>query len=89
MDIRKPKTSIPRAWHDETEVVRDGEVVEDPRKLFDVTCVIGSVYDGGQEDPTVVAFRLIAQHKADGTFTFPNADLETVSVTVHTSTTKR
>jgi len=86
MDIsRKPKTVVPRAWHDETEAVIDTT----PRKLFDVTCVIGSVYDGGQEDPTVVAFRLIAQHKADGTFTFPNADLETVSVTVRTSTTTR
>ena len=46
-----------------------------PTKLFDITCVIGSVYEGQSEfTPREVAFLMIARHGADGTYTFPNED---------------
>jgi|SRR5688572_30420273 len=49
----------------------------EPQKLFDITCVIGSVYAGGTEDPRMVAFALIGQAGHDGDFTFPNPDGKT------------
>jgi|KBSSwiStaDraftv2_1062776.scaffolds.fasta_scaffold209524_2 hypothetical protein len=50
---------------------------------FDVTCVIGTVEVGnGSEAPHVVAMKLIAEHDAEGTFTFPMADGRTQRVTV-------
>ena len=58
-----------------------------PRKLFDVTCVIGSVFEdefGDGTDPRVVAMHLIAEHNSDGAFTFPTEDGGHVSVIVQT-----
>ena len=50
---------------------------------FDVTCVIGTVEVGhGDESPHVVAFKLIAEHDAPGTYTFPSANGGTTRVTV-------
>lgn len=42
-------------------------------KLFDVTCVIGTVYatDHDGMDPREVAFNMIAHHGAEGTYSFP------------------
>jgi hypothetical protein len=41
-------------------------------KLFDVTCVVGSVYRSNAygTSPRVAAFRLIAEHGVDGHFVF-------------------
>ena len=53
---------------------------------FDVTCVIGTVVvdldatDG--ERPDIVAMKMIAEHDAQGTFTFPMPDGRTQRVTV-------
>lgn len=55
-----------------------------PVKLFDVTCVVGSVYDGGTQPPRIAAFEMIASHDADGTFTFPDEDGRIIEVTVNT-----
>lgn len=50
---------------------------------FDVTCVIGTVEVGiGDTPPHVVAMQLIAEHDAEGTFTFPLPDGGTQRVTV-------
>lgn len=50
---------------------------------FDVTCVIGTVEVGeGEESPHVVAFKMIAEHDAPGTYTFPHANGGTTRVTV-------
>lgn len=51
---------------------------------FDVTCVIGTVEVGatGDHAPHVVAMQLIAEHDAQGTFTFPMPDGRTQRVTV-------
>jgi hypothetical protein len=40
---------------------------------FDVVCTIGRVsFDANGDEPAhVVAFKLIAEHDAEGTFTFP------------------
>jgi hypothetical protein len=57
-------------------------------KLFDITCVVGSVYRGGTDDPRVVAFQLIGAHQADGTFTFPDSVGGMIQVTVHTTPVK-
>lgn len=51
---------------------------------FDITCTIGHVsftHDGG-EDPKTVAFRMIAEHGAEGTFSFPAEDGGMLHVTV-------
>jgi len=87
MDMSKKPRPAKVSWDSAVSdyVGPDDSYGHPPRKLFDVTCVIGSVYDGGTEDPTIVAFRMIAEHKADGTFTFPNIDLDTISVTVQTT----
>jgi hypothetical protein len=54
--------------------------------LFDVTAVIGSVYSGGNENPRLVAFRMIAEHtenlEGECRFTFPNLDGSLNTVTV-------
>jgi hypothetical protein len=44
-------------------------------RSFDVVCVVGTVIVGpeGDESPHMAAFRLIAEHDAPGTYTFPNA----------------
>lgn len=52
---------------------------------FDVTCVIGSVVldpDHEGEGPHVVAMKLIAEHDAPGTYSFPMIDGRTQRVTV-------
>lgn len=52
-------------------------------KLFDVTCVIGTVVAGDEEmSPHEAAFLLIAQHDAPGTYVFPCANGDEVSVSV-------
>lgn len=55
-----------------------------PEKLFDITCTVGSVYVGGILSPRVVAFQLIAEHGADGEYSFPNQDGTTTMVAVAT-----
>lgn len=50
-----------------------------PEKLFDITCVVGTVYAGGTANPRSVAFDMIAAHTegfrgAEAKFTFPNED---------------
>lgn len=55
-----------------------------PQKLFDITCVVGSVYTGGDEDPRVVAFHLIGQAGHDGAFSFPDLDGSIIHVEVST-----
>ena len=54
---------------------------------FDVVCTIGRVVFGdGEQSPRTVAFGLIAEHGAEGTFTFPNEDGTVCRVTVeHTA----
>lgn len=53
------------------------------RPLFDVTCVIGSVFEGdGDLSPHEAAFVLIAQHDTEGTFHFPSESGGTVAVSV-------
>lgn len=50
---------------------------------FDVTCVIGRITFGdGDMNPHEAAFRLIAQHDAPGTYSFPLATGGTCNVTV-------
>ncbi len=57
-----------------TEQVDAYEAVQ-PLKLFDVTCVVGSVYAGDSDFTSrEIAFLMIARHGADGEFTFPNED---------------
>jgi len=53
---------------------------------FEVTCVIGRVEfdEVGEHSPTEAAFLLIAQHGADGTYSFPSAEAGTCHVTVET-----
>src|ERR1044072_2947703 len=54
-------------------------------KLFDITCVVGSVYSGGDEDPYLVAFRMIAQHSQGsgyGEYSFPNLDGDLIHVNI-------
>jgi hypothetical protein len=58
-------------------------------KLFDITCIIGSVFSGGDEDPRIVAFRMIGEHNADGEFSFPNEDGSICHVGVYTENPKR
>jgi hypothetical protein len=52
--------------------------------LFDVTCIIGSVYGSseGGETPNQAAFRLIADHGAQGDYEFPQEDGTMTRVTV-------
>jgi hypothetical protein len=51
---------------------------------FDVTCVIGHVdfVDAGPHTPAEAAYLLIAQHGAEGTFSFPHENGGMVRVTV-------
>jgi hypothetical protein len=50
---------------------------------FDVTCVIGRVELTEIGEPAhVVAFRMIAEHDAEGHYSFPRANGGTVNVTV-------
>lgn len=58
----------------------------EPRALFEVTCVIGTVFDSmsGQFTPREAAFNLIATHNAEGTFSFPNENGSICHVTVVT-----
>lgn len=50
---------------------------------FDVTCVVGRVtFDEGDIPANVAAFMLIAQHGAEGVFTFPREDGSVQRVTV-------
>jgi len=52
---------------------------------FDVTCTVGRVEFGGGDDTAYVsAFRLIAEHGADGHYSFPSELGGTVHVTVET-----
>lgn len=58
-----------------------------PRKLFDITCVIGSVYEGDSDfTPRQVAFLMIADHTRDlkdpSTYHFPDEDGNDTSLTV-------
>ena len=55
-----------------------------PRKLFDITKVVGTVYSGGDMDPRHAAFLTIAEDGTDGTFNFPNKDGTLIHVTVKT-----
>lgn len=57
-----------------------------PHKLFDVTCVLGSVYEdmNGQHTPREAAFNLIAHHGADGQYEFPLENGDILHVTVET-----
>lgn len=60
----------------------------EPTKLFDITCVIGSVYSGASDlTPREAAFLMIArlENKAGATFTFPNEDGTLNHITVETS----
>lgn len=60
----------------------------EPRKLFDITCVVGSVYAGDSDlTPREAAFLMIARHgnQAGATFTFPNEDGTLNHITVETS----
>lgn len=52
---------------------------------FDVTCVIGRVEfsEAGTSDPRVVAFAMIAEHGAEGSYSFPMANGQTCVVTVN------
>lgn len=54
------------------------------RNSFDVTCVVGTVKwdDASPETFTEAAFKLIAQHSAQGTFTFPVPGGGSIRVTV-------
>lgn len=54
-------------------------------KLFDITCIVGTVFAGGTQDPRVAAFALIGEHGADGEFTFPDEDGATIHVSVYTT----
>lgn len=58
---------------------RNGELSQ-----FDVVCVVGTVIVGndGDETPHMAAFRLIAEHDAPGTYSFPNAYGGTTEVNV-------
>lgn len=57
-----------------------------PRKLFDVTCVLGSVYEdmNSQHTPREAAFNLIAVHNADGVYEFPLENGDILHVVVET-----
>lgn len=57
------------------------------RPGFDVVCTIGRVELGpdGEDSPHVAAFKLIAQHDAPGTFSFPMRDGGECAVTVEYS----
>lgn len=63
----------------------------DEGKLFDITCVIGSVYrdDNSGFTPREVAFLMIARHGADGVFHFPNEDGDDTVVEVISPITGR
>lgn len=62
-----------------------------PRKLFDITCIIGSVYESpdAQFTPNQVAFTMIADHVpalgAEVVFTFPDEDGSIINVAIHKS----
>jgi len=52
---------------------------------FDVTCVVGTVdltNDPTAEAPHVAAFRLIAEHNAEGVYNFPHEDGGAYRITV-------
>ena len=55
-----------------------------PPKLFDITCVIGSVYAGGDMNPKDAAFLTISEYDKDGTFSFP-IEGKVLSLTVETN----
>lgn len=60
------------------------KLILDNHPGFDVTCIIGHVdlTGTGDETPDEAAFRLIGQHRAEGTYNFPHEDGRTISVTV-------
>ena len=60
----------------------EDQFMEYGEKLFDVTCVIGSVRSGGDQSPMQAAFALIADHQAEGQFRFPGEDGGEIVVTV-------
>lgn len=51
---------------------------------FDVTCVIGRVvsHPDGTLSPTMAAWQMIAEHDAEGIYSFPMADGRTARITV-------
>lgn len=56
---------------------------QEPYKLFDVTCVIGSVYSGKSDfTPREVAFLMIARAEHSGTYRFPDEDGTIIAVDV-------
>lgn len=61
----------------------------DPDKLFDITCIVGSVYksDSSGLTPNEAAFLLIARHGADGEYQFPAEHGGTINVGVFTNPT--
>ena len=70
-----------------TETTAEGPVSPDGDKLFDVTCVIGSVYansDRYEQARTAheAAMLLITRHDAEGHYTFPLPDGGTAHVTI-------
>lgn len=68
--------ATPTTWDDAQVSPYDAyQTPPQPTKLFDITCVIGSVYAGGGDlTPREAAFLMIARHGADGLFVFPNED---------------
>lgn len=77
------KTRDPREMFDEPK--RKTRTKLDTTFTFDVTCVIGTVVVDGSmngERPDIVAMKLIAEHDAEGTYSFPLADGRTQIVTV-------
>lgn len=65
------------------EKVRTRRKGEPEPFTFDVTCVVGTVTVGdGEHAPHVVAMQLIAEHDAEGTYTFPMPDGRVQRVTV-------
>lgn len=75
-----------RAPWDTEAVAATYPTSDDPQKLFDITCVVGSVYKGGTEDPRVVAFELIARSGHDGEFSFPNPNGDGTTLLVGVAT---
>lgn len=72
------KVPTPRSWEVESTELTDSYHAAPTTgdKLFDITCVVGSVYRGvhGDLSPREVAFLMIARADHDGEFHFPNED---------------
>lgn len=69
-------TPTKRPSYDDAPYATAPADVQESDKLFDITCVVGSIYRGGGNGltPREAAFLLIARHGADGLFVFPNED---------------